>query len=422
MGENKKSKKIVIGLTGSWASGCTTTADILEKIGFASISLSDVIEEEIYKVLKDNSLLDKTFGTDIEIERLKEFDKLKKEKKLPVIKKRVLYQDVGNALRRKSGKKSILVEKMKNNLNDALDDESGGLVVIESIKNLGEHSYLESNYGHKYFLININAPYENRKRRQPDVNDNEFYENDKRDAHEDSEYGQQVQKCVDNSDIIILNIDKNDEMKFLKKTLQSYKELLTGEKYRTPRPEELFMTSAYIMSLKSNCLIRKVGAVIVKDEQILASGFNDVPLTEEAKSCGGEEGEGRCYRKGIIDQFDEPEYKGETTDKRKKDERKEIYNKHLDLCRAIHAEERAILQVARLGGIPLKNAVIYTTTFPCNLCAKKIIEVGIRNIYFCEPYPNRRVRKELEDVGIELSEFQGVKARAFFKLFKNYSI
>jgi deoxycytidylate deaminase len=97
-----------------------------------------------------------------------------------------------------------------------------------------------------------------------------------------------------------------------------------------------------------------------------------------------------------------------------------LLSKALDLCRALHAEENAILQISYLGGFPLKDAILYTTTFPCLLCAKKILANGIKEVVYVEPYPVEEARQMLESAGVTLTKFEGVKAQAFYKLFKDY--
>ena len=77
-------------------------------------------------------------------------------------------------------------------------------------------------------------------------------------------------------------------------------------------------------------------------------------------------------------------------------------------------------EVAKLGGVNLHNSVLYTTTFPCLLCAKKIVTVGIKKVIYIEPYPMKEARELLENCQIELIKFEGVKSSAFYKLFEGY--
>ncbi len=94
--------------------------------------------------------------------------------------------------------------------------------------------------------------------------------------------------------------------------------------------------------------------------------------------------------------------------------------KRLDYCQSTHAEESAILQVAKLGGSSLSGTTLYSTTFPCLLCAKSIIQTGISKIVYNEAYPVEEARLLLAAaLGAEnLIRFEGVKSLAFFKLFQ----
>jgi len=94
--------------------------------------------------------------------------------------------------------------------------------------------------------------------------------------------------------------------------------------------------------------------------------------------------------------------------------------KRLEYCRAPHAEENALLQIASRGGIGVKGGIIYTTTFPCELCAKKIYQSGLKKIYYTEPYPNNKSELILKDGirNVEWQQFEGVKSFSYFKLFK----
>lgn len=92
--------------------------------------------------------------------------------------------------------------------------------------------------------------------------------------------------------------------------------------------------------------------------------------------------------------------------------------KLLDLCRAVHAEEAAILQAVKLGSSSLNGAELYTTTFPCLLCCKSIINAGIKKIVYREPYPMEESIKMLRNGVIALEKYEGVNAWAFDKMFR----
>ena len=100
----------------------------------------------------------------------------------------------------------------------------------------------------------------------------------------------------------------------------------------------------------------------------------------------------------------------------------ELGIKRLEYCRALHAEENAILQSAKIGGMPIENGTIYTTTYPCELCAKKLYQIGIRTIYYTEPYPESISEQVFLEDGTKIIEripFEGVKSHSYFRLFKS---
>jgi len=213
------------------------------------------------------------------------------------------------------------------------------------------------------------------------------------------------------------------------------------------------MHIAYSMSLNSTCISRQVGAVIVKDGDIIGAGWNDtgndrvgciyrfrsdISRTDNTSFPIISERDYDEFQKIILKDKDRIDqsfcYKDEYGEfkKRKKDfledmpleiEKfiEEIETRSLQHCRALHAEENAILQISRLGGVAVYGSTIYTTTFPCELCAKKIRSVGIKRVVYCEPYP-RSVSKDVffkEGTSkIEIKPFECVKSPSFFRLFK----
>lgn len=131
------------------------------------------------------------------------------------------------------------------------------------------------------------------------------------------------------------------------------------EKNKRPSWDQYFMQMAYMASSRVNCVRRQVGAVIVRDNNILATGYNGPPSGTQHCDVVG------CIR---ID-MDIPS--GE---------------RH-ELCRGLHAEQNAIIQAA-VHGVSIKDGVIYTTTFPCVVCAKMIINAKLKEIIYTEGYPD----------------------------------
>jgi len=128
-----------------------------------------------------------------------------------------------------------------------------------------------------------------------------------------------------------------------------------------------------LVSLRSTCLRRKVGAVLIKDKRILTTGYNGVPTG--VHHCS----ESECLR----DQMNIPS--GE---------------RH-ELCRGLHAEQNAIIQAA-LHGVSIKGATIYCTNHPCIICAKMIINSGITTVIYRDEYKDDLAREMLGEAGIEV--------------------
>jgi deoxycytidylate deaminase len=97
---------------------------------------------------------------------------------------------------------------------------------------------------------------------------------------------------------------------------------------------------------------------------------------------------------------------------------KKTPGKLLDMCRSLHAEEVAILRLAKGAGVASENLVLYATTQPCNLCANKIVAAGINKVVYAEPYTMKEAAEILTKGGVALIPFEGVKSTAFFKLYK----
>ena len=141
-----------------------------------------------------------------------------------------------------------------------------------------------------------------------------------------------------------------------------------------PSWDEYFMEFAVLTAKRSTCLRRQVGAVIVQDKHVIATGYNGAPKgLEHCKERGG------CLR----EQLGVPS--GE---------------KH-ELCRALHAEQNAIIQAATLGH-SIEGASIYITHQPCVICAKMIINAGIERIVVKEGYPDELSVQILKEAGLKI--------------------
>lgn len=144
-----------------------------------------------------------------------------------------------------------------------------------------------------------------------------------------------------------------------------------------PSWDEYFMEIVYLIARRSTCLRRRVGAVIVKENQILATGYNGVP--SGIRHCSQQ---GGCLR----------EQMGIPSGQRH------------ELCRGLHAEQNAIIQAA-VHGASIKGGTLYCTTFPCIVCTKMLINAGIKKVVFSEGYQDDLAQEMLDQADIILRQF-----------------
>lgn len=140
-----------------------------------------------------------------------------------------------------------------------------------------------------------------------------------------------------------------------------------------PTWDEYFMQMAQVVAGRSTCLRRQVGAVIVKDRQILSTGYNGSPS-----------GLTHCVETGCLRQrLGIPS--GERT----------------EICRAVHAEQNALVQAAK-HGVAISGADIYTTCQPCVLCTKLIINAGIKRVLYATPYQDQLAFEMASEAKLEM--------------------
>ena len=144
-----------------------------------------------------------------------------------------------------------------------------------------------------------------------------------------------------------------------------------------PSWDAYFMSIARLVAGRSTCLRRQVGAIIVKDRRILATGYNGAPA--RLPHCD----ETGCMRERL---------------------RVPPGERH-ELCRGIHAEQNAIIQSANYG-TGIDGASIYSTHHPCSVCAKMIINAGITRVVTDDAYPDDLAKELFGDAGIEVRTLQ----------------
>jgi len=146
-----------------------------------------------------------------------------------------------------------------------------------------------------------------------------------------------------------------------------------------PSFDELFMRIAFLARERSTCLSRKTGATLVKDNKVLAMGYNGSPAGTE-----------HCSDKGVCRRKESGLKAGEYKD---------------ELCRAVHAEENVLLQAAKFG-VSTDGGIIYSVYFPCTMCAKSIINASIKEVVFAEDYPNELAKQLFKEAGIKVRQLK----------------
>jgi len=325
---------MIIGLTGTKASGKGEVAEFLKKKGFLYLSTSDMVREEA----KRRKIEDYT------IKQL---------------------QDIGNELREKQGTGvlALMVIRLM---------EEGKNYVVDGIRNLGEIEELRKRKD--FFLIGVDAPQEkrfnwliNRKRDSDPKTWEGFLSMEERDwGKNELNSGQQVSKCIEQADIKIYNDSSLEE---LNKRIEE----VIARIIKRPTWDEYFMKMAALVAERSNCLRHHVGAVVVKDKRVMATGYN-----------GAARGVKDCKEMGYL--------------------RNELGipsgTRH-EICRAIHAEQNAIIQGA-IHGIKLEGSMVYCTHTPCMICAKMIVQAGIKEVVSYQDYADENARKFLGEAGVLL--------------------
>ena len=148
-------------------------------------------------------------------------------------------------------------------------------------------------------------------------------------------------------------------------------------KYERPSWNQYFASIARMVATRSTCLRRHVGAILVKEKRILSTGYNGAPA-----------GLKHCVEVGCL-----------------REEASIPSGTRHELCRALHAEQNAIVQAA-YHGISIAGSILYCTNKPCVICSKMLINAGIKRIYYDEGYDDALSDAILDEAGIEIMRFE----------------
>jgi dCMP deaminase len=145
------------------------------------------------------------------------------------------------------------------------------------------------------------------------------------------------------------------------------------KKGERPDWDEYFLDIAELVSRRSTCRRRSVGAVLVKEKRILATGYNGAPT-----------GLRHCLDLGCL-----------------REQNNVPSGERHELCRGLHAEQNSIIQAA-LHGVSVREATLYCTNHPCVICAKMIINAGVAKVLFREGYSDQLSEEMLQEAGVSL--------------------
>lgn len=329
---------MIIGLTGKNGGGKGEVVRFLADRGFQALSLSDVIREEAQRLGK------------------------------PVT--REVLVELGNQLRREEGA-GVLAER----IFARLDPEKN--YVIDSIRNPAEVQVFRRR--RDFFLVHVRAPERlrfERLRQRGRENDpktfEEFMSLEAQEARSPEANHQQLDQTISLADVTLENTGP------LRELHDKVKRLLLDYSKKELRPDwdDYFLGIAKMVALRSNCIKRKLAAVIVKDRRIISTGYNGTP--RGVKNCN----EGGCPRCNNLS----------------------VSGKNLEECLCSHAEENAITQAA-YHGVIIKDATLYSTFSPCLICTKMIINSGIREVVYNVDYELlETARHLLEEAGVHLRQ------------------
>ena len=329
---------MIIGVTGFFCAGKDTFAAFLARRSFSHISLSDMIRDEI------------------------------RRRRLAVTHERTV--EVGNELRHRHGPQ-VLAEMALAEIDPTKN------YVVTSIRNPAEIAILRSRPD--FVLVFIDASTRKRyersieRARKGDVlTFEEFQAAEEAQMHSSDPLSQQLLACKRLADLTIRNDGPVEA--FEKRTLLLLQRIV--KEHMPPRPtwHEYFMSIAQVAATRSNCVKRRIGAIIVRDKQIISTGYNGTP--KGITNCD-EGGCPRCWGFGES-------------------------GKGLGECICVHAEENAIVQAA-CNGISIQGSTLYSTTCPCSYCAKSIINAGIKCVVYRDAYAMDEVSKKMfKEAGVEL--------------------
>lgn len=320
-------------------------------------------------------------------------------------------------------------------------------ICIDAIRNPYEALYFKDKYK-AFHLLAISTEDQDRRERLRYLNREELDSLDKVEYPsklanpQEVFYHQNIQGCLEIADIHVYNKNVTNKRFYdLTEQLVKYISLMIHPGLVTPTHIERCMQLAYNAKYNSGCLSRQVGAVVTREDfSIQSIGWNDVPKGQV--SCNLRDISSFCQNKDCetYSQYELEDSRFDaalrTLDDRMREKAqgrckaycfKDVYNgltgeKNQVYTRSLHAEENAFLQISKYGGTKVKNGCLFTTASPCELCAKKAYQLGIRNIYYIDPYPGISQKHILsfgKSDNPKMQLFYGAIGTAYLEFYEN---
>ena len=336
-------------------------------------------------------------------------------------------QNVGNNLRSSgkyydgkvvNGKETVIAQAIDNLTSSIIkaNDKNGNKtrICIDALRNSMEVQFFRDRY-RPFYCVAVNAEYEDRQNRLG-FSKEQMSTLDKVEYPEEKAifYHQNIQACLQVADIYLYNPDvSNNQFYDLTEQILKYIALMLHPGLIAPTHLERCMQLAFNAKYNSGCLSRQVGAVVTGDDYSVRSvGWNDVPKGQvpcnlrcvedycrnrDKETFSEYELDDEVFNESLskINNLLSDEYADDKSQKGGMYYRycfKDVYNsiKRKDNqvhTRALHAEENAFLQISKYGGAKIQGGKLFTTASPCELCSKKAYQLGIKEIYYIDPYP-----------------------------------
>lgn len=440
--------ELVFGLIGPIGTDLKTTFNILKKV------LKDLNYNVPNHEIRLSKFIEEVFNDDYN--KLSENDRINR------------LMDRGTEIRERTGNGGAVALLALLGIDRARKLEFDGKTernayILHSLKHPEEITTLRNIYGRRFFAISVYSPRDVRVDALADrITKSKHLDSvgarseaerliEKDESEVNKPLGQDVKDAFPIADLFVDTTDKTQ----LEKNIMRFVSLIFGYPYHTPTRDEYGMHHAKSAALRSADLARQVGAAIASDEcDLIAVGCNDVPKADGGLYWEGDSPDGRDFQLGrdasneqreqivseLLNRFkqegllqDHGKSIKELVESLLTGEKKKVLKGTqisglIEFGRSVHAEMAALIDSARRG-ISVKGATLYSTTFPCHLCAKHLIAAGIKRVVYIEPYPKSKARElysdsivfspqKLANGKLIFEPFVGIAPRQYMSLFE----